>query len=86
MNETWQVFPDFSPRLVAAHIQDNVMGGLIENTATAPGPGGSVAAGGKIQWLSTAFYTFDPDTLKVVREVYYADESVIEQKINAAQA
>ncbi|MFI8975023.1 nuclear transport factor 2 family protein [Nocardia asteroides] len=83
LNETWSVFPDYTPRPAATFFQDNTLGVLFEITATSP-QAREGATAGKVRWMATAFSTFDPVSLKIVRDSYYVDEAAVEQKIGAA--
>ncbi|MFJ9743921.1 nuclear transport factor 2 family protein [Streptomyces sp. NPDC101166] len=84
LNETWSVFPDYAPQPVATYMQGDTLGVLFEITATAPQAEGQ-AAPEQIRWLATSFTTFDPVSLRIVRDAYYVDEDAIQRQIIAAQ-
>ncbi|WP_179831009.1 nuclear transport factor 2 family protein [Nocardia amikacinitolerans] len=82
--ETWSAFPDYTPRPVATYLQENTLGVLFEISATPAGSEGGVSAR-KAQWMVAAFSTFDPLSLKIIRDSYYVDEAMIEEKVAHAQ-
>lgn len=82
--ETWSVFPDFAPRPVASHLVGDTLGVLFEATGTPTGPDGE--PGVPVRWLGTGFSTFDPVTRKIVRDVYFADEAALEEKLMGVPA
>ncbi|OXR41212.1 nuclear transport factor 2 family protein [Nocardia sp. MDA0666] len=84
LKETWAVFPDYAPRPVVTYMQGNTLGALFEMAGTPPQAEGQ-AAPEQIRWLAASFSTFDPVTLKIVRDAYYVDEEAIQQQIAAAQ-
>lgn len=85
MTDTFAAFPDFTPSLAASHLQGNTLAAVLEATITLPGDDGRLTPGNpQVQWLFTAFYEFDPSTLKVVREVCFADEEAVGKKIEEA--
>ncbi|MUM04848.1 hypothetical protein B5P44_08655 [Mycobacterium sp. CBMA 213] len=72
--EMWAVFPDWTPRIAVSCLDGDTLGVLFDLAGTASGDR-------PVQWIGTGFYTFDPDTLKIVRDVYFADEASLEQKL-----
>ncbi|MEV6059964.1 nuclear transport factor 2 family protein [Nocardia asteroides] len=84
LEETWSAFPDYTPRPVASYFQENTLGVLFEISATPSSAEGGSAVG-KVHWMVAAFSTFDPLSLKIVRDSYYVDEVMIEQKVKEAQ-
>lgn len=77
--DMFAVFPDWTPRVATSFLDGDTIGVLFEVTGTAG------RSGPKVTWIGTGYSTFDPDTLKIVRDVYFMDEAALEQKINDAQ-
>ncbi|QSE91529.1 nuclear transport factor 2 family protein [Rhodococcus pseudokoreensis] len=86
LDEMWSMFPDFAPRVVAAHVAENTIGVLFESTGTLVGTGDASTPGKQVRWIATGFSTFDPDSLKILRDVYFVDTAALEQKVGEAQA
>ncbi|MEV0060464.1 nuclear transport factor 2 family protein [Nocardia sp. NPDC050718] len=78
--EMFATFPDWTPRVAASFVEGDTIGVLFEVTGT---PGGE---GAGVTWIGTGYSTFDPETLKIVRDVYFMDEAALEQKISDASA
>ncbi|MFC9556841.1 nuclear transport factor 2 family protein [Rhodococcus sp. NPDC056960] len=74
--EMFETFPDWTPRVATSFLEGDTVGVLFEVTGTAGG------SGPKVTWIGTGYSTFDPETLKIVRDVYYMDEAALEQKIS----
>ncbi|MFE3170669.1 nuclear transport factor 2 family protein [Amycolatopsis sp. NPDC059090] len=74
--EMFATFPDWTPRVAASFLEGDTIGVLFEVTGTVGG------TGPKVTWIGTGYSTFDPETLKIVRDVYFMDEAALEQKIN----
>lgn len=74
--EMFAVFPDWTPRVVASFLEGDTIGVLFEVTGTVGG------SGPKVTWIATGYTTFDPDTLKIVRDVYFMDEAALQQKLD----
>ncbi|AJF67993.1 nuclear transport factor 2 family protein [Streptomyces vietnamensis] len=73
-------FPDWTPRVATSFTEGDTVGVLYECTGTAGG------SGPKVTWIGTGYATFDPETLKIVRDVYYMDEAALGQKVSDAEA
>ncbi|MEU3013807.1 nuclear transport factor 2 family protein [Nocardia asteroides] len=78
--EMFAAFPDWTPRVAASFVEGDTIGVLFEVTGT---PGG---VGPGVTWIGTGYSTFDPETLKIVRDVYFMDEAALEQKISDSSA
>ncbi|MGW5515645.1 nuclear transport factor 2 family protein [Nocardia africana] len=78
--EMFATFPDWTPRVAASFLDGDTIGVLFEITGTAFG------SGPKVTWIGTGYSTFDPGTLKIVRDVYFMDEAALEQKISGCEA
>lgn len=77
-DEMFAAFPDWTPRVATSFLDGDTIGVLFEVTGTAGG------TGPKVTWIGTGYSTFDPESLKVVRDVYFMDEAALEQKISDA--
>ncbi|MBN9747879.1 hypothetical protein DMP23_43500 [Amycolatopsis sp. A1MSW2902] len=74
--EMFATFPDWTPKVATSFLDGDTIAVLFEVTGTAGG------TGPKVTWIGTGYSTFDPETQKIVRDVYYMDEAALEQKIN----
>ncbi|BAH48362.1 nuclear transport factor 2 family protein [Rhodococcus opacus] len=85
LNDIWASFPEYTPRPVAAHLEQTTLGMLFETTVELPATDEKASPDGtKVRWLTSSFFTFDPTSMKIIRDVYYADEAAVEQMINEA--
>ncbi|BAH48352.1 nuclear transport factor 2 family protein [Rhodococcus opacus] len=75
--QVWESFPDYAPVPVEMHLNGDVLAVIFRTTAT-------VRVGESeqiVSWLMTSFSTFDPETVTIVRDVYFADEEALEETI-----
>ncbi|GAB3681111.1 nuclear transport factor 2 family protein [Saccharopolyspora tripterygii] len=85
LEEMWSTFPDYTPRVAAAHVDENTIGVVFELTGTLPAVDAPATSGKKMRWLATAFSTFDPDSLAITRDIYFVDAAALEQMLSIAQ-
>ncbi|MFD6456160.1 nuclear transport factor 2 family protein [Nocardia sp. NPDC060220] len=72
-------FPDWTPRVAASCLEGDTIVVLVEMTGTVAGTGST------IRWIGTGYSTFDPETHKIVRDVYFLDEAALAQKISDSE-
>jgi ketosteroid isomerase-like protein len=74
MAGTWAEMPDLALEAVSSHISGNVLAATLDasvGTGTEPD---------RIHWFILVMYTFDPTTLKVIRELAISDEEALAQR------
>lgn len=78
--EMFGLFNDWTPRVAASFLEGDTLGVLFEATGT------NEESGRTVTWIGTGLSTFDPETLKIVRDVYFMDEEALEQKLRNPEA
>ncbi|MFB9729521.1 nuclear transport factor 2 family protein [Haloechinothrix salitolerans] len=84
LDQMYAMFPDYSPRVAAAHVDGDTIGVVYELTGTLNGPAGATT-GKRLRWMATAFSTFAPGSLAIIRDVYCFDAAALEQQLLEAQ-
>ena len=79
--ELWSADSGFSVDLATMHTVDDVLAVTLEASVMTETPSGEKV---RISWPMFVSYQFDLDTLKVVREVAFSDESAVAEKLAAA--
>lgn len=73
LDEMWTLFPDFTPRVAAAHVQGDTVGALFDSSGTLADPVAPGSTSRAVRWMTVGFSTFDGQTGKIIRDVYFAD-------------
>jgi ketosteroid isomerase-like protein len=81
VQELWAGDAGFSVELATMHTVDDVLAVTLEASVMTETPSGEKV---RISWPMFVSYQFDLDTLKVVREVAFSDESAVAEKLAAA--
>jgi ketosteroid isomerase-like protein len=81
VQDLWTSDTGFSVELATMHAIDDVLAVTLEASMGAETPSGEKVT---ISWPLFIAYQFDLDTLKIVREVAYSDETAIAAKFAAA--
>ena len=79
VDQIWVAQPDFTVRMVASHALNNEFAVMLEASASMPTQVAGESA--QVRWVIPVIYTFDPATLKVVREVSFSDEEAYQQTL-----
>lgn len=79
VDQLWLEQPDFAVKMVAYHALGNELAVILEASASMPAKdsGDSV----QVRWMIPLIYTFEPATLKVVREISFTDEEAYQQAL-----
>jgi ketosteroid isomerase-like protein len=81
VQDLWTSDTGFSVELATMHAIDDVLAATLEASMSAETPSGEKVT---ISWPLFITYQFDLDTLKIVREVAFSDETAIAAKFAAA--
>ncbi|QSR24871.1 hypothetical protein CFH99_04480 [Nocardioides aromaticivorans] len=79
VDELWVEQPDFTVRMAASHALGNEFAVMLEASASMPRRVSGEAV--QVSWVIPVIYTFDPSSLKVVREISFSDEEAYQQTL-----
>lgn len=79
LEEMWALFPDFTPTVAATHTQGDTIGALFDTSGSSTDASTPALTRRPIRWMTVGFSTFDGQTGKIVKDVYFADVDAMEQ-------